>query len=127
MEDADALTINTAISYNERCDSVVVVGEDVDLLVLLTQFAHEKKNIYFMKAGKNNENKSFDSTSFKYEPLANLIMFIHAFSGADTTSSFFKNGKIKFIKPLIDDIELRMELQCFNTNNADPSDLVKAG
>ena len=38
-EDADALIVHTAIHYSSNYESVVTVGEDVDLLVILSQFA----------------------------------------------------------------------------------------
>lgn len=37
-EDADALTVFTAINYCTSYEKVAVVGEDIDLLVLLTHF-----------------------------------------------------------------------------------------
>lgn len=46
IEDADSLIIDTAISVCENHDSVYVVGEDVDLVVILTQMAQNRKNIY---------------------------------------------------------------------------------
>jgi molybdopterin biosynthesis enzyme len=50
-EDADALIINTAISVSSAFDFVIVVGEDVDLLILLTALS-TRSNIYILKPGK---------------------------------------------------------------------------
>lgn len=50
-EDADALIINTAISVSSAFEFVIVVGEDVDLLILLTALSR-RSNIYFLKPGK---------------------------------------------------------------------------
>lgn len=50
-EDADVLIIETAISLSSTFDTVFVIGEDVDLLVLLTTLAPSQNKIYFRKPG----------------------------------------------------------------------------
>ncbi|KMQ84206.1 hypothetical protein RF55_18200 [Lasius niger] len=42
-EDADTLIVNTAISMSSSFDSVFIIGEDIDLLVLLTALARTFK------------------------------------------------------------------------------------
>lgn len=53
-DDADVLIVKTAISLCSESivDAVFVVGEDVDLLVLLTALAPAKSAIYFRKRGR---------------------------------------------------------------------------
>ena len=46
----------------------------------------------------------YDSNSFIYLKVKTLIGFLHAFTGYDTTSCFFKQGKNKLIKTLSDDV-----------------------
>ncbi|XP_043285283.1 uncharacterized protein [Venturia canescens] len=43
QEDADYLIVETAISISDQYHSVFIVGEDIDLLVILTQNADSKK------------------------------------------------------------------------------------
>lgn len=50
--DADVLIIETAIEQFKRPNTTVVVGEDVDLLILLTARTPIDKIIYFLKPGK---------------------------------------------------------------------------
>ena len=50
-EDADRLIVMTAIN-NARADyktTVVIVGEDIDLLVIFSELAENINNIYFCK------------------------------------------------------------------------------
>ena len=98
----------------EKCSAVVaeedadfLIGEDIDLLVILTQYA-SINTVYFFKSGKGNVNDCiYDSNSFKYLKVKKLIGFLHAFTGCDTTSCFFKQGKNKLIKTLSDDVVLQ--------------------
>ena len=45
--------INTAIRVSSAFDPVIVVGEDVDLLILLTALS-TLSNIYILKPGKTS-------------------------------------------------------------------------
>lgn len=88
-EDADTLIINTAISISSAFDSVIVVGEDVDLLVLLMALS-TRSNIYFLKPGKGKTLQEIYSTqSIIHKIAADNILFLHAISGCDTTSALF--------------------------------------
>src|SRR5690606_18969032 len=48
-DDADALIIRRALSASDEHLQVAVVGQDVDLLVILIALAPEQKNIFFIK------------------------------------------------------------------------------
>lgn len=81
---------------NGECD-IVIVGQDIDLLVLLTHFASSlSENIYFYKPmiGKTKD-KYYSQYSFKKTDLKEHVLFIHAFCGRDTTSAFAGIGKKK--------------------------------
>ena len=90
-EDADFLIVSIA----EKCSVIGttwIIGEDIDLLVILTQHA-PVNTVYFLKPGKGNVNDCiYDSNSFEYLKVKKLIGFLHAFTGCDTTSCFFKQG-----------------------------------
>ncbi|GBN54026.1 hypothetical protein AVEN_108659-1 [Araneus ventricosus] len=49
VEDADLMIVNTVISVAPQYDYVRVVGEDIDLLVLLTALASTHSNVFFPK------------------------------------------------------------------------------
>ncbi|GBL90764.1 hypothetical protein AVEN_257562-1 [Araneus ventricosus] len=52
VKDADVLIVETAVSVKSQYDDIFVVGEGIDLLVLLTGLAPMKENLYFRKCGK---------------------------------------------------------------------------
>lgn len=95
MEDADVLIIETAKNLAmEDKKPVAVVGNDIDLLVLLIATIPSSKNAYLYKVlpkGKGNVIYSAKG----HENLKNYILFAHAFSGCDTTSAMFNIGKRK--------------------------------
>ncbi|GBM07473.1 hypothetical protein AVEN_208228-1 [Araneus ventricosus] len=47
VEDADVLIVETSVSVRSQYDNIFVVGEDIDLLVLLTGLDPMKENSYF--------------------------------------------------------------------------------
>ena len=97
-----------------------IIGEDIDLLVILTHHA-PINTVYFLKLGKGNVNDcKYDSNSFKYLKVKKLIGFLHAFIGCDTTSCFFKQGKNKLIKTLSDDVVLQKKVQRFYDPTVNP-------
>lgn len=51
-EDADTLIVNTAIEETSKTNSVTIVEEDVDLLVIMTALAGSKHNIFVLSQGK---------------------------------------------------------------------------
>lgn len=100
-EDADTLIVTTAMGISGDYDVVVIVGEDIDILVILTARNSPESNIYFLKPGRRNiVQRLYSPRSLKYPSLRRFILFIHAVSGCDNTSAFFRRGKIKFVKLL---------------------------
>lgn len=99
-EDADRLIVVTAIenaSLNSE-ETVIIVGEDVDLLVIFSQLAQNFKNIYFRKNNNGSKpNQFYNSNSFKYPNVQKIVAFLHAFTGCDTTSCFYRLGKNRLI------------------------------
>lgn len=94
-EDADADIINTSIQMAEGDNEmVIVVGQDIDLLVLLNQLNSNNHNIYLQKVGSGNTKDLFyTSNSFKHDSFKNQVAFLHCFSGCDTISAFAGKGK----------------------------------
>lgn len=81
-----------------------------------------------MKPGKGKTaDKLYSTNSFKYHSLKNLICFIHAFSGCDTTSSFFGKGKNKLTKIMDKFDDLHVYANFFNNENSTPERISEAG
>ena len=69
VEDADVLIVSTAKSLASQYEAVVIVGEDVDLLILLAGTSPATDNVYIRKPGRSNSPVLFYSfTSLKYFP-----------------------------------------------------------
>ncbi|KAK4885458.1 hypothetical protein RN001_001729 [Aquatica leii] len=100
QNDADVLIIETAIEKFSATNTTIVVGEDVDLLVLLTAKTPSDKIIYFLKPGKAQQRSEiYSSKSLSaYPKCQNYILFLHATTGCDTTSAMFRRGKNSVLK-----------------------------
>lgn len=75
----------------------VIVGKDVDLLVLLVGLGSTHKNVYLFKPGRYNKENNYyrySANCMKSQIPAKYILFLHAFTGCDTTSAIFNKGKI---------------------------------
>jgi len=118
QDDADILIIETAIEQSEN-DTTVVVGEDIDLLVILSARAPNDKEIFLLKPGKGTiERKIYSSRSFNHqENIKNNVLFLHAFSGCDTTSALFHKGKTAALKLMKKRNDLRIATGCFNNSD----------
>ncbi|GBM19966.1 hypothetical protein AVEN_164905-1 [Araneus ventricosus] len=96
VEDADVLIVETAVSVKFQYNNIFVVGEGIDILLLLTGLDPMKENLYFRKCGKGRPpDMLYTTTSFTYK-FSRMILFIHAFSGCDTSSALFDHGKTEF-------------------------------
>ncbi|KAK4885772.1 hypothetical protein RN001_002043 [Aquatica leii] len=100
QNDADVLIIETAIEKFIATNTTIVVGEDVDLLVLLTAKTPSHTIIYFLKPGKAQQRSEiYSSKSLSaYPKCQNYILFLHATTGCDTKSAMFRRGKNSVLK-----------------------------
>jgi hypothetical protein len=88
-----------------------------------------KKNaLYILKPGKGKISQQIYSTkSIIDKTVADHILFLHAFSGCDTTSALVNQGKMKFINVLRKNPDLNEIIQVFKNPNVDPEIIAKAG
>ncbi|KAK3885207.1 hypothetical protein Pcinc_010551 [Petrolisthes cinctipes] len=105
VDDADVLIVQTAILEANQHASVVVVGQDVDLLTLITALTPKEKNVLMLKEAQGNiPRKVYNSQEIRQSNILHNIkesvMFAHSFSGCDTSSSFYGLGKIKIVSLL---------------------------
>jgi len=100
-DDADTVIVNEAIKRAQN-QSVVEVGQDIDLLVLLIALTLVENQIIFLKPGNGgNEKKMYSIQDIqKVNGIKRSILFLHAISGCDTVSCFYSIGKLKHFKLL---------------------------
>lgn len=128
-KDADVLIIQTALERATDFKSVVIVGNDIDLLVLLTGIAEPiHSNVYFLKPGQGKVPKFlYSSRSCKQDFMTSNILFLHAFTGCDSTSAIFNKGKIQVINNLKKQKHLQKAVKVFYSDNAHPDEIDTAG
>ena len=93
-EYADALTVRTAIDLSTNNN--VVVGTDVDLLILLIQLSKEDNQLYLYKQGAGkcpDELFSIRNIRDHLSEVSSSLLFLHAMTGCDTTSAPYRQGK----------------------------------
>ena len=126
--DADKLIVDTAINLETK--NVVIVSEDIDVLVILTALVNEDREIYFLKPARGKvQQKIFSSKSLEksFPKYKEHILFLHAFTGCDTTSAFFNKGKIKFAKNFEKRHDLHESAKVFKNVNEDSNNIFQAG
>ena len=98
--DADTQIVSAALEYAGDIDNdIVVVASDTDILVLLMFHWKEGMNMYMLAETPNR--KDVDREFWKIENLVkeagevatSHILFIHAWSGCDTTSALYGQGR----------------------------------
>ncbi|GBP26029.1 hypothetical protein EVAR_20043_1 [Eumeta japonica] len=127
--DADALIVRTALAASPLFNTVTIVAEDIDILILLTVLGRKQANVFFFKPSKGRTAEQLYSASgFMYgDVIANNLLFLHAFSGCDTTSAPYNIGKMKFVKTLEKHLEFASGTALFLNKRVDPALLTVIG
>lgn len=127
-EDADTLIVNTALELSPTNETVIIVGEDIDLLVILIGLC-KYANVFFLKPGKNKVSAAiFSPTDALSEAIiADNILFLHAMGGCDTTSALYNQGKLKFLHTLRKNSYLAHSIKVFKDSNATQNMVADAG
>lgn len=87
-EDTDILIIATANSLSSQHHAIIIIGQDINLLVLLT--ALSPPNVYYQKVGKSKSpNALYSNKCFKHIKIVENILLFHTISGCDTTGAPF--------------------------------------
>ncbi|XP_028418322.1 uncharacterized protein LOC114543611 [Dendronephthya gigantea] len=130
VADADALIVRTAIDLSTN-NNVVVVGTDVDLLILLIQLSKKDNQLYLYKQGAGKcPDKVFSIRDVQKHltEVSSSLFFLHAMTGCDTTSALYRQGKKKAFNLLQKNEELRREVvSVFNDPTSSPDSVSSAG
>lgn len=130
VSDADVLIVNSAIELSRENKNVILIGEDTDLLVLLTALSDPKRSITFRKPGKGLKPDTDYISNHVQNALGDLrdyVLFLHAVTGCDTTSAPYRQGKKKAFKLLKQSETLRNTVNIFNLATASHEDIATAG
>ncbi|GBL82904.1 hypothetical protein AVEN_106416-1 [Araneus ventricosus] len=103
-DDAVVHIVKTAIeTYEKIKKQVVVIGQDVDLIVLPAALTPDFMDILMLKEGKGKvKDRFYRSKDLRNSNLVieckKSILFLHAISGCDTTSGFYGKGKLQAVQ-----------------------------
>lgn len=126
--DADTLIVSVAMEKASQGETVVVVGTDTDLLALLVSRCDPSHSMYFLKTGTGiSKIWNIIDLQQKLGDMKDVILFLHASTGCDTTSALYKKGKRTAWKLLSTSEDLRNKVKIFNMPGAIRSDLEAAG
>ncbi|KAI4490083.1 hypothetical protein M0804_004265 [Polistes exclamans] len=126
--DADVLIIETAIEKFDATNTTIIVGKDVDLLVLLTARTPMDKIIYFLKPGRAQQRTEiyFSKSLSAYPKCQNYILFLHAITGCDTSSVMYRRGKTSVFK-LFEKNDLTNCAKVFTKIDSTPQTIITEG
>lgn len=128
--DADVDIASAAFEKAALGATAVVVGQDTDLLVLLTSLSTNSMDIWFHRPGsRGGKSSSFHIPKQRALLKQNLdiILFLHAVTGCDTTSTFFRKSKLKALQILDKKSELKQNVTLFNKPDVTPEEISAAG
>ncbi|KAL1446642.1 hypothetical protein WDU94_013905, partial [Cyamophila willieti] len=88
----------------------------------------EKKNDYLQKSSKGETGFChYSTTSYNHQTSPGTILFTHAFTGCDTTSALFGQGKTKITTLLSKNESLTEQVEVFLRPNSTPEVVKESG
>ena len=112
-DDADCMIVKCALQLATEGNVVTVVAEDTDILVLLMYHWNMSMADIYLKSEARSQKKEFhlwkiqDLVATAGDVVISNLLFIHAWSGCDTTCATFGHGKIIFLKKMRESAELQ--------------------
>lgn len=128
--DADALTIRTALKLAATGEIVSVVATDTDLLALLVGLTPSTSNVHLVIPGqKESQDRVHDISALqkKLGHAKDLILFVHAMTGCDTTSAFFGKEKASGLNLIMTNQDLAKQMKVFYDPEATRDEISSAG
>ena len=92
--DADVDIVKATVERSRHC-TTTLVGEDTDLLILLLHYSKTDNEIIYFRSDPNKqsrEHKVYNINLLKEslgDDVCNELLFVHAYSGCDSTSRIF--------------------------------------
>ena len=132
--DADTLIVKCAIELALAGNVCTVIADDTDILVLLMYyFQPHIVDIFLFSIASKRSKSGQKIVSLKniidvMDPfIKENILFAHAWSGCDTTSSTYGHGKSTILKYLKENKEVREISQIFSDSSTSHLEILEAG
>lgn len=104
--DADVDIVKATVERSRHC-TTTLVGDDTDLLILLLHYCSTNNETTYFRSDANKQSKehSVYNINLLKETLGNDVctelLFVHAYSGCDSTSRIFGIGKKSVFQKLL--------------------------
>ena len=104
--DADVDIVKATVERSRHC-TTTLVGEDTDLLILLLHYSRTDNEIIYFRSDaskQSSEHKVHNINQLKEalgDDVCNELLFVHAYSGCDSTSRIFGIGKKSVFQKLV--------------------------
>ena len=110
--DADTMIVSTSLQLARENDvPIVVVADDTDIAVMLLYHWNDQMQTVFFHQEKGKKTWSIKKAFNAIAMVKEHLLFVHAWSGCDTTSSTFGKRKRTFSNMLNKSEELKLESQ----------------
>lgn len=103
QEEADTRMLLHANHAAAQYDSVIIVADDTDVMILSVAFQHHIGCKLYIKCGTQTRTRLVDITKMAAalgDGTCGALLGMHAFTGCDTVSAFSGQGKLKALKLL---------------------------
>lgn len=132
--DADTMIVNKVISFARNSQSMTVVAEDTDIFVmLLHHWGDGMAQVYLRREGRKGKQEAVklyniqEACEHITPAQKKYTLFIHAWSGCDTTSACYGQGKVQFFKTLSKSLEVQNLAQIISSRTSTESEIGDAG
>lgn len=128
--DADLLIVKTALE-KAKYHPTVIVGEDVDLLILALHYFSNHKELFvtYERKGNNRTVEIWNIAKAKsiLNDICNGLLVIHAISGCDNTSRVHNIGKVSVLHKYQKSKKFQQLAAVFLNEFSSKKDIVDAG
>ena len=128
--DADTMIVHCALQLATHGTEVMVVEDDTDVLILLIyHWQGQMANVYFLSESSKTQKcwKIRDIAAKAGAGLVSHILFVHAWSGCDTTSATFGQGKTGLLKKIKESPDIQQISSLMIDSRASTEDVGLAG
>ena len=131
--DADLLIVQTALNIAKE-NTVTVIGENTDFLILLLYHKLTKSMPVYLtgeeKSNMKSKPKIWDMQYAKEklgDDLCNSLLAVHALLGCDTTSRIHSVGKATAFQKFKANAEFRLLIKTLSSDSGTKADILAAG
>ena len=129
--DADTTIVTCALQFATQGNGVIIVADDTDIMVLLIHHWNTNMaDVYLQSNAKKSQKKIWkirDLVATLGGVIKAQLLFVHAWSGCDTTSATFGQGKTTLLKKIKESNKLQQISYLMNNADASPEQIGKAG